>query len=316
MVQVEHLSGLRHRREQRVVAAQPLLPLVEADGGALGGALRARHRAAEVERHPRQPERRGAVQDQPPVQAAHVVHATSVGPRRHPAHRRDLGQMPHARRAPDHLVVPVVPRLAQLPEAHPEMHDEEQRDHVRRVDRTARQVAEASAQAFLRPQPREQALVQHQPGVRRQQLVLETNFDAVRRFTPDAGLATLHPGGLLSDQFVEEPYRNKGHRLPNGFPQSDELSKCENAIHAGTGTPVNGTPGALRRTSRNSAGARRTASKYESFACARPGNRRGIPTGPPQPSRLRRGGNRRVHPRANRAGSRRKNLQRKSLGSQ
>ena len=76
-----------------LIAALPLLPLVEPDRRALGGPPGAEHGAVEVEGRTPRPECREPVQNQFPVQAAHVVRAARVGALQHPAHRGHLGQV-------------------------------------------------------------------------------------------------------------------------------------------------------------------------------------------------------------------------------
>ena len=207
VVNIEDLVCLRNGTKQRVVAARPLLFLVETHRRSFGVASCAQHRTVEVKRHSRKALGRQAFNDQVSRFTPNFLDAYLICATERATNGRHIRQTLKAKHSLDHLVIAIVVDISQPPVANDQMHDQQHQDGVMALNRAHLQVAKTSPQPLLDADQGEEVLKEDKTRVRSQVLRFESNLQSGPRFTSDVCLAMFHLSGLRSDWyfvFVDE----------------------------------------------------------------------------------------------------------------
>jgi len=194
---IEDLTGLGNGTKQRVIAAGALLLFVKPHGGPFGPPTGALHRAVEVQRDALELQLAQSFHGKFPHQRSKLLHAPAVGLGQGTAQRGHIGKSAQPQKPLHHGVVVIGLTLAQP--AIPQQQVDHQREHDEVVskDRATCQVAKATAQLLLEPQPGKQALKDDQTGKRGQGVVFKMEGGNLAGFTVNRGSAMFHLGGLL-----------------------------------------------------------------------------------------------------------------------
>lgn len=155
--QVEGLPGLRHRAEERVVAARALPGLVEPNGGSLGVPAGAQHAAVEIQGDGDGTLRGKPVKDRAAHALAHGRDALGVEPGQQAADGRHAGDALESRDAQHHGGGAVVFDVAQPHEAQKHVDDQQAQAASVVVDAPAEMRA-AGGEPPPQPQPSEEGL--------------------------------------------------------------------------------------------------------------------------------------------------------------
>ena len=190
--EIEDLSGLGDRTEQRVIAAGSFLLLVESHGGSFGASLGGEHGTVEVQRDPRGLECPEAIQNSLSQEAPECFDALGGGLLEGPTDGGHRGKSPEPQEALDQWIVPIVSPILQFTKAQEQMNDQlqEHRGGMEHLPRTPR--LEAATQSALEINAREELLEEDQPGEGGQGLILESQFGQSVGFTLDLGSWILH----------------------------------------------------------------------------------------------------------------------------
>src|SRR6202163_1450642 len=192
VVDIEDLTGLRYRAEQRIVAALALLVAIEPDGGALGIAAGGDHRAVEIHRQATQTESGQPLSNELPAQLPQSRHSLEIGRGQQTTDGGHIRQALQAQHSLHHGIIAVVPQITELAKAQQQVNDETERSHGVVVSAIGAQVAEGDAQPLLEIQSLKEELKQKQAGKGSQLLVFEQQVRSGVGFAPNLFSAKLH----------------------------------------------------------------------------------------------------------------------------
>ncbi len=134
MKEVEDLSGLGDRREQRIITALAFFLLVKSHSRPFRMATRALHASVQVKRDAFDSFLLKSRQANEMIHLPHPLKALTIDLSQHPAHRWDTGQLVHPQNLSYKGIISVVVQIAKHPVAQYKMHDKTHENLVELVE--------------------------------------------------------------------------------------------------------------------------------------------------------------------------------------